>query len=144
MTVLVVGNPADMSIACHMMDWKRTWSLPANCRVSPLSQNFLNNPSSSLGWPSDVEGLFKKFWESGETLQLAGKDQVRFQSIMWQAMLMSAGLPTTNTVMYHGFIISGGHKMSKSLGNVIDPIVIVDEYGADALRYFLARHVHPF
>jgi methionyl-tRNA synthetase len=81
---------------------------------------------------------------NGFTLQLAGKDQVRFQSIMWQAMLMSAGLPATKQVFYHGFITSGGQKMSKSLGNVIDPIAIVDEYGTDALRYFLARHVHPF
>lgn len=99
---------------------------------------------STLGWPEDKEGNFKKYWEGGDTLQLAGKDQVRFQSIMWQAMLMSAGLPTTQKVLYHGFITSGGQKMSKSLGNVIDPIAIVEEYGADALRYFLARHIQPF
>ena len=126
---------------------KMPWGVPVpddDTQTMYVWFDALTNYISTLGWPSDEEGLFKKFWESGETLQLAGKDQVRFQSIMWQAMLMSAGLPTTNTVMYHGFIISGGHKMSKSLGNVIDPIVIVDEYGADALRYFLARHVHPF
>ncbi|HEY4521305.1 MAG TPA: methionine--tRNA ligase [Candidatus Paceibacterota bacterium] len=104
----------------------------------------LTNYISTLGWPADGEGLFKKFWEEGETLQLAGKDQVRFQSIMWQAMLMSAGLPATKRVIYHGFITSGGQKMSKSLGNVIDPMNIVAEYGTDALRYFLARHVSPF
>ncbi|RJQ34205.1 methionine--tRNA ligase [Candidatus Parcubacteria bacterium] len=104
----------------------------------------LTNYISTLGWPDDPEGNFKKFWEEGETLQLAGKDQVRFQSIMWQAMLLSAGLPATKKVFYHGFITSGGQKMSKSVGNVIDPLAIVDEYGADALRYFLARHVHPF
>jgi len=104
----------------------------------------LTNYISTLGWPEDAEGLYKKFWEDGETLQLAGKDQVRFQSIMWQAMLMSAGLPATDSVFYHGFITSGGQKMSKSTGNVIDPIAIVNEYGADALRYYLARHVHPF
>ncbi len=104
----------------------------------------LTNYISTLGWPEDAEGNFEKFWEKGDTLQLAGKDQVRFQSIMWQAMLMSAGLPTTKQIFYHGFITSGGQKMSKSLGNVIDPIKIVDEYGIDALRYFLARHVHPF
>ena len=104
----------------------------------------LTNYISTLGWPSDAEGNFKKFWEEGDTLQLAGKDQVRFQSIMWQAMLLSAGLKVTDTVFYHGFITSGGQKMSKSLGNVIDPLAIVDEYGIDALRYFLARHVHAF
>src|SRR3990167_9632853 len=75
---------------------------------------------------------------------MAGKDQVRFQSIMWQAMLMSGGVKTTDKVVYHGFITSGGHKMSKSLGNVIDPLALVKEYGTDAVRYFLARHVHPF
>ena len=104
----------------------------------------LTNYISTLGWPEDADGNFKKFWENGETLQMAGKDQVRFQSIMWQAMLMSAGLPTTKKIVYHGFIISGGQKMSKSVGNVIDPYALVEEYGTDAARYFLARHVHPF
>lgn len=104
----------------------------------------LTNYISTLGWPEDKAGEFKKFWEGGEVVQMAGKDQVRFQSIMWQAMLMSAGVKPTDTVAYHGFITSGGHKMSKSLGNVIDPLSIVREYGADALRYFLARHIHPF
>lgn len=103
----------------------------------------LTNYISTLGWPDDKDGNFNAFWENGETLQIAGKDQVRFQSVMWQAMLMSAGLSTTKQVFYHGFITSGGQKMSKSLGNVIDPLAIVEEYGADALRYFLARHIHP-
>lgn len=104
----------------------------------------LTNYISTLGWPDDAEGAFKKFWEEGDTVQLAGKDQVRFQSIMWQAMLISAGLPTTKQVSYHGFITSGGQKMSKSIGNVIDPQSIVEEYGTDALRYFLLRHMHSF
>jgi len=97
-----------------------------------------------LGWPDDTGGNFKKFWEDGFTVQTAGKDQVRFQSIMWQAMLMSAKLPVTKEVVYHGFITSGGQKMSKSLGNVIDPFSLVEEYGTDAVRYFLLRHIHPF
>lgn len=104
----------------------------------------LTNYISTLGWPEDAKGDFARFWTNGSTLQLAGKDQVRFQSIMWQAMLMSAGLKTTDTVLYHGFITSDGKKMSKSLGNVIDPLALVAEYGTDALRYFLTRHVHPF
>lgn len=104
----------------------------------------LTNYISTLGWPNDAEGNFKKFWVDGEVMQVAGKDQVRFQSIMWQAMLMSAGIKNTDIVAYHGFITSGGQKMSKSLGNVIDPLTIVEEYGTDALRYFLARHIHPF
>ena len=104
----------------------------------------LTNYISTLGWPEDVEGNFKKFWEEGETVQLAGKDQVRFQSIMWQAMLKSADLPATHVVAYHGFINSGGQKMSKSLGNVISPFELVSKYGTDATRYLLLRHVHPF
>jgi methionyl-tRNA synthetase len=104
----------------------------------------LTNYISTLGWPADVEGTFNTFWVKGETVQMAGKDQVRFQSIMWQGMLMSGGLPTTQKIVYHGFITSGGHKMSKSIGNVIDPFALIDEYGTDALRYYLARHISSF
>jgi methionyl-tRNA synthetase len=104
----------------------------------------LTNYISTLGWPEDTEGNYKKFWEDGEPMQMAGKDQVRFQSIMWQAMLKSAGLPATHHVVYHGFINSGGQKMSKSLGNVISPFDLVTKYGTDATRYLLLRHVHPF
>src|SRR3989344_422497 len=100
----------------------------------------LVNYISTLGWPEDEE-KFSKFWPG---LQLAGKDQVRQQAVMWQAMLMSAGLPTTKQIFIHGFINSGGQKMSKSLGNVIDPVAIVEEYGIDALRYFLLREIHPY
>ena len=102
----------------------------------------LTNYISTLGWPEGDN--FKKFWEDGETLQVAGKDQVRFQSIMWQAMLKSAGLPATRQILYHGFITSGGQKMSKTIGNVINPYELVEKYGVDAARYLLLRHVHPF
>jgi methionyl-tRNA synthetase len=98
---------------------------------------------STLGWPEDTEGKFKKFWAGGHTLQMAGKDQVRFQSLMWQAMLFSAGIKNTDQVFYHGFITSGGQKMSKSLGNVINPYELVEKYGTEATRYLLLRHVHP-
>jgi len=103
----------------------------------------LTNYLSTLGWPSDTEGNFTKFWVEGETLQVAGKDQVRFQSLMWQAMLMSADIKNTDAVFYHGFITSGGQKMSKSLGNVINPLDLVEKYGTDAVRYILLRHVSP-
>lgn len=99
---------------------------------------------SALGWPEDTEGNFQKFWVDGETLQVAGKDQVRFQSVMWQAMLKSAEIKATDKVIYHGFINSDGHKMSKSLGNVISPYALVAKYGTDATRYIFLRHVHPF
>ncbi len=104
----------------------------------------LTNYISTLGWPEDAEGKYEAFWENGEPIQVAGKDQVRFQSIMWQAMLRSAGLAPTRRVVYHGFINSGGQKMSKSLGNVISPFDLLERYGTEATRYLLLRHVHPF
>ncbi len=103
----------------------------------------LTNYISTLGWPEE-EGDFKKFWTEGEVVQLGGKDQVRFQSVMWQAMLKSANVKATDKVVYHGFINSGGQKMSKSLGNVISPYELIEKYGTEATRYLLLRHVHPF
>ena len=102
----------------------------------------LTNYISTLGWPHEAAD-FKKFWTDGTTLQIAGKDQVRFQSIIWQAMLKAAALPATDCVFYHGFINSDGQKMSKSIGNVISPYDMVKRYGTDATRYILLRHVHP-
>ncbi len=114
----------------------------------------LINYISTLGWPNphpnplpkgEGASLFQKFWQNGEKIQMAGKDMVKFQSVMWQGMLMSAGLPTTDTVVYHGFITGeGGIKMSKSIGNVISPGDIVREYGTDALRYFFLREISTF
>jgi methionyl-tRNA synthetase len=75
---------------------------------------------------------------------VAGKDNLRQQSAMWQAMLMSAGLPNSKQIIIHGFITSAGQKMSKSLGNVIDPFEIVEKYGTDALRYWIAREANTF
>ncbi len=128
-----------------------SWGIPVpgdDSQVMYVWFDALTNYISTLGWPFDpAQGkpnLFEKFWEKGETLQLAGKDQVRFQSIMWQAMLLSAGVRTTGRVFYHGFITSGGQKMSKSLGNVISPVMMVEKYGIDATRYMLLRHIHPF
>lgn len=101
---------------------------------------------STLGWPEDEE-KFTKFWGTKEKpngIQFAGKDQVRQQAAMWQAMLMSAGLPNTKQIFIHGFLNINGQKISKSLGNVIDPVEFAREYGTDPLRYYLLRHAHPF
>lgn len=102
------------------------------------------NYLSTLGWP-DNEEQFNKFWVEGEKVQTAGKDMVKFQSVMWQGMLMSAGIQTTDSIVYHGFITGeGGVRMSKSLGNTINPVDVVNEYGTDALRHFLLKEISSF
>ncbi len=141
----VTAGLEDLSISRSKK--RMDWGIPVpgdDDHVMYVWFDALTNYISTLGWPNDVDGNFKKFWVEGETVQLAGKDQVRFQSIIWQAMLMSADVPTTDTICYHGFINSGGQKMSKSLGNTISPYELVDRYGTDATRYLLLRHVHPF
>ncbi|MHB8914038.1 MAG: methionine--tRNA ligase [Minisyncoccota bacterium] len=95
---------------------------------------------SAIGWPEDEE-KFDKWWP---VTQFAGKDNLRQQAAMWQAMLLSAGLPFSKQIFIHGFITAGGRKMSKSLGNVINPLDLVAQYGTDAVRYILLRHVSPF
>lgn len=123
-----------------------SWGIPVpgdDSQVMYVWFDALTNYISTLGWPEE-SGNFEKFWNGGEVVQLAGKDQVRFQSIIWQAMLMSAGIKNTDLVVYHGFITSGGQKMSKSLGNVINPYALIASFGVDATRYLLARHVSPF
>ena len=82
---------------------------------------------------------FKKFWPAD--LHLVGKEIVRFHSIIWPIMLMSCGLPLPKKVFGHGWLIVDGTKMSKSLGNVVDPIPLIDRYGADALRYYLLKEI---
>lgn len=104
----------------------------------------LTNYISTLGWPDNNE-QFEKYWSSGTPTQYCGKDNTRFQSAMWQAMLMAADLPNSHQVVVNGFITAdGGLKMSKTLGNVVDPRDIVNEYGTDALRYFLLAEVSSF
>ena len=113
----------------------------------------LVNYISTLGWPfADVQDLlpneqnnFEKYWINGNPTQYCGKDNTRFQAAMWQAMLIAAGLPNSHQIIVNGFITAeGGIRMSKSLGNVVDPRDVAKEYGVDALRYFLLREVGSF
>lgn len=100
----------------------------------------LVNYISAIGWPTDME-RFNRWWP---VVQFAGKDNLRQQSAMWQAMLFSAGLPPSKKIIIHGFVTSKGQKMSKSIGNVVDPLAVVEEYGVDALRYYLVREISTF
>jgi methionyl-tRNA synthetase len=95
---------------------------------------------SNLGWPED-EKTFKEYWP---VVQLAGKDNLRQQSAIWQAMLLSAGLPCSKQIFIHGFMTKDGQKISKSLGNTIDPLELTKKYGTDAVRYYLLAKTHPF
>lgn len=93
----------------------------------------LANYITTLGWPEDTAS-FERFWPG---VQLAGKDNLRQQAAMWQAMLMAADLPASQAILINGFISVGGQKMSKSLGNVISPREMVDRYGVDGTRFLL-------
>lgn len=120
---------------------KMPWGVPVpgdDNHVMYVWFDALVNYISTLGWPD------KKYADWWPSIQFAGKDNLRQQSAMWQAMLLSAGLEPSKQILIHGFITSGGQKMSKSVGNVIDPLELVKTYGTDAVRYFFARHVHPF
>ncbi len=101
----------------------------------------LTNYVTAIGFGKNEEN-FNKFWPAD--LHVIGKDILRFHAAIWPGMLMSAGLPLPKRLLVHGFITSGGLKMSKTLGNVVDPLQLISEYGADAVRYYLARHISPF
>lgn len=121
---------------------KMPWGVPVpgdDKQVMYVWFDALVNYVSALGWPEDKKN-FEKFWPG---VQVAGKDNLRQQSSMWQAMLLSAGLPTSKQIFIHGFITANGQKMSKSLGNVINPFDLVKKYGADATRYYLLRELSP-
>ena len=101
----------------------------------------LSNYITALGYASDDDSLYKKFWPAN--VQLVGKEIVRFHTIIWPAMLMSLGEPLPKKIYGHGWLLLEGGKMSKSKGNVIDPVILCERYGVDAIRYFLLREI-PF
>lgn len=119
---------------------KMPWGVPVpgdEKHVMYVWFDALINYISTLGWPED-EKKFSDFWPG---VQIAGKDNLRQQSAMWQAMLMSAGLPNSRRILIHGFITAAGQKISKSLGNVIDPFEITKKHGIDPVRYYLLREI---
>lgn len=135
--MFVEGGLKDFSIS--RVASKMPWGVPVpgdEDQVMYVWFDALVNYISTLGWPKE-DGEFV-FWPG---VQVAGKDNLRQQSAMWQAMLMSAGVATSRQIFIHGFITSDGQKMSKSLGNVVDPFELVEEYGTDAVRYYLLREI---
>jgi len=146
---------------------KMSWGIPVpgdEDHVMYVWFDALVNYISTLGWSgesvdAEVGGIagaaaseknkedsnFNKFWVSGTPVQYCGKDNLRQQTAMWQAMLMAAGLPNTHQVVVDGFLTGeGGIKMSKSIGNVVNPYDVVAEYGTDALRYFCVAELSSF
>lgn len=142
----VADGLEDFSIS--RLQTKMPWGVPVPDdpeQVMYVWFDALVNYVSAIGWPDD-EAKFNHWWvETGGVVQYCGKDNLRQQAAMWQAMLMAAGLPPSKQIVINGFILGeGGQKMSKSLGNVIDPAEVVAEYGADALRYLIARELNQF
>lgn len=102
----------------------------------------LSNYVSNLGYGTADESLFKKYWPAD--VQVIGKDILRFHAVFWPAMLLSAGLSIPKNLFVHGFINVGGRKMSKTVGNVADPMDLIQKYGADAVRFYLLHEISTF
>src|SRR6185503_9351186 len=133
----VEGGLKDLSISRTSFDW----GVPvpgSNDHVMYVWLDALTNYITGLGYPDDTE-LWRKFWPAD--LHVIGKDVVRFHAVYWPAFLMSAEIPLPKQVFGHGWLLSRGEKMSKSVGNVVDPNDLVRAFGVDQLRYFLLREV---
>ena len=135
----VEGGLKDLSISRTTFRWGIP--VPGDPKhVMYVWVDALTNYLTGAGFPDDA-ALFARFWPA--VAHVIGKDIVRFHAVYWPAFLMSAGLPLPKRVFGHGFLFNRGEKMSKSVGNVIDPASLVAAYGVDPLRYFLLREV-PF
>jgi methionyl-tRNA synthetase len=136
MMATLEGGLDDLSISRTSFDW----GIPLPGGVMYVWFDALLNYITATGWHDDPE-LFARVWPAG--VQLIGKEIARFHTIIWPAMLWALGLEPPRLVYAHGWILSDGQKMSKSLGNVFDPFALAETYGADSIRYFLLREA-PF
>ena len=133
----VEGGLRDLSVSRTSFDWGV--KVPGSPdHVMYVWVDALTTYMTGVGYPNQ-DGDFARFWPAD--LHLIGKDIVRFHAVYWPAFLMSAGLPLPKAIFGHGFLLARGEKMSKSLGNVVDPIELADKFGVDQLRYFLLREV---
>jgi methionyl-tRNA synthetase len=136
----VRGGLRDLSISRTTFDWGIP--VPGDPKhVMYVWVDALTNYITAVGYPDETDSKFRRFWPAD--LHVIGKDIVRFHAVYWPAFLMSAGLAVPRRVFSHGFLFNRGEKMSKSVGNVVDPFALADEYGVDPLRFFLLREV-PF
>lgn len=129
----------DLSISRNTFEW----GIPiefAPGHITYVWFDALTNYLTAVGYENNPE-LFDKFWTNGEVMHLLGKDIVRFHAIIWPCMLLSAGVKLPDNVVAHGWWTSEGEKMSKSRGNVVDPVAESKKYGVDAFRYCLLREV---
>ena len=134
----VKGGLKDLSISRKAFSWGI--KVPNNPdHVIYVWLDALTNYISALNYPNTDDNLFKKFWPA--SVHLIGKDILRFHAVYWPAFLMAAKIPLPKKVYGHGWILSGDEKMSKSKGNILDPIEIVDEFGLDEIRYYLMKEV---
>jgi methionyl-tRNA synthetase len=133
----VEGGLKDLSVSRTSFDWGvRVPGSPEH--VMYVWVDALTTYMTGVGFP-ERDGDFARYWPAD--IHLIGKDIVRFHAVYWPAFLMSAGLPLPQQVFGHGFLLARGEKMSKSLGNVVDPLALAERYGVDQLRYFLMREI---
>lgn len=136
----VKGGLQDLSVSRTTFKW----GVPVpddDAHIMYVWLDALTNYLTAVGYPDETAADYQKFWPA--SLHMVGKDILRFHAVYWPAFLMAADLPTPQRVFAHGWWTNEGQKISKSLGNVIDPIDLVEKYGLDQVRYFLLREV-PF
>lgn len=136
----VEGHLKDLSISRTTF----SWGIPVpgdEKHVMYVWLDALTNYMSALGYPNKYGEAFSQYWPAD--MHVVGKDILRFHAVYWPAFLMAAGLPLPNKIVAHGWWTNEGQKISKSLGNVIDPVALVEQYGLDPVRYFMLREV-PF
>jgi methionyl-tRNA synthetase len=136
----VRGGLQDLSISRTTFDWGIR--VPGNDKhIMYVWVDALTNYITGVDFPNDKSEKFKQYWPA--SLHVIGKDIVRFHAVYWPAFLMSAGIEVPQHIFSHGFLFNRGEKMSKSVGNVVDPFTMADEYGVDQLRFFFLREI-PF
>lgn len=135
----LLDDVEDVSFSRPSKDLK--WGIPVpddSTQTMYVWTDALTNYISALGYAEDSE-KFKKYWPAN--IHLVGKDILRFHAMIWPAMLLSAGLPLPKAIYVHGFVTADGEKMSKSIGNVVNPFDVVEKYGVDVVRHFLLREI---